>query len=430
MSTNNDDAADYADGYGGEYYADGDVEGASDDEADSQVDDYVISTGLRTEFLLEDVGEPPGEDSDPSGPVSEAVGDVYLAIDSAEQRVVSVSFHIAGVSAAGGGIFDLQGQQSDQQSDDNNGWIKDDWFVLDVEAVYLDEYIVANSPLDEVTAHVFESQRDFYRGQLRGKLTVEGEMIILRETWLTLAALPEQRQYGKVRALRVRVATSRGQQRKRTPCSARLVKVYPKHLQLEVVHFAPRPGETGQTGAASGAMLGHAQQLWQPGLIDWQVAEPAANSDFTLADLNPTDNNHLTTLYNSRTRTDPGWIPIFFVRFDLSASGHGGGFTSDSLTANAQTALAAIAISENACNLALAHELGHVMGGLHFSVTMNIPGYWRADAHTILSPPLKARNSRRNCASATKPMPGTAAQSVPQCLPADTWAIAGHPGCP
>lgn len=388
-----------------------------------QVERYVLSPDLDVEFGNPGLG----------GEKTIAKSDLYLAIDAWEKRVVDVFFHLAGISPIGTGIFDLQIRNSAVQSAYENGLLSENFFVLDVEAFYLDEQVVAASPLEAVGAeegeatHVFASRPDRFIGRLQGQLVFDNDTIYVRETLLTLNADPEHSQYGAVQAIQVEIQEAEGRLRYSLGAS----ESCSKHLSLELVSFEPDPSAptpVRDIAAEMQDMLDRAEELWRPGGITWDTDIRTPDVDFVLAAQHPLQGNNLMTLYNKCTKRAL-WTPVFFLTCNLRSDEHSGGLTNDdSIDINTGTALAMVFIGANKCNLVLAHELGHVMKGMHFNTTFLGTDEWRADPQTVLVSPPRARNSANNCRQARPPWPGQGASCDPTFVE-EKWTIPSHPGC-
>ncbi len=388
-----------------------------DKQSDSLLlDQYIVPISLTGDLLL-DEGKPS---------YTEAFGDLYVDVDRETRAIRSLSFQIVGDTGSGIGIIDLRGWQTPEQSDPTNGRLGEgDQFVLDVDAVYLDQDIVEKSEFELIGPDVLVSPRDLFSGIFSGKLMFEGETLILQDAKLDLAPAKYRDNVGRVQAIQLSVSYGVGQPNARANCAVGESLTYQKLVKLQVVGFAASEGDVQPSGSTAQTMIDNAQALWNPGFVTFDVVIPPPVVNRTLKESDPTNTTNLKALLKHRPGGGADRIAVFFVTYDFS---HGGGNTTG-FAINVMTALAAVVIYERACDLVLAHELGHVMGGQHSTASQST-SYWTGDMHTILSyQPFEAMNSARNCQLAACPVPGSTDTNAPKCLAPGTWSLINHPNC-
>jgi hypothetical protein len=374
------------------------------------IEQYAAALDVTVTFLQEPLNEGSNYQEFPPGESAWSRGDFYLKANREDNRIEGLYFHIIGESPLGGGTFDLQmwqsGEQMDAESGDAEDEVGDGSFALDVAALYLDEYIVANNELREIAPHVFASPRALLRGQLRGDLSIDGSTAYLSGMQVLLQTVQDGRTNGAPPGLGVQTEPSATEQRARRSCGGE--STFAKHLQLQFVHFE----DSATTVGDAQDHLDCAQKLWNPGHISFE-----AHDGGTLS--HSSNGLPLQQLFDMRPNESEPWIPVFFVK-STSTGAVGAMDIDDAATVNPTTALAMVAISEAASDLTLAHELGHVMGGLSFGQTLLEAGQWNGDPDTILTENPVERNSPRNCRMAQCPtLDGTGNTS--ECLPARCW---------
>jgi hypothetical protein len=190
-------------------------------------------------------------------------------------------------------------------------------------------------------------------------------------------------------------------------------------MHLQMVKFMAHEGDI-PTGGKADQMLEKANALWNPGHIffeDLHTPQPIISASLKTQP-------HYEKLYDIRPNKNVDkLISVFFVAYDLDCSG--GGYTPEGFTVNALHAQAAIVISESAkSEFVLAHELGHVLGGLHPPLGAPSSGQWYGDNDTILAEfPFPKRNSRRNCLLAASPALEKTNTSVALCIESVAWSV-------
>lgn len=165
--------------------------------------------------------------------------------------------------------------------------------------------------------------------------------------------------------------------------------------RLRLQPYAFRNGDRrAHSGSSWKRQLKGAEDIWSKCCIQFD-AEPLAFIE--RPDLQTSEDVNAIRGSVEESNSEPDLIEVFLVDNDLVADGGGASFSCT-------TGLARIVISNNNAgnpNL-LAHELGHVFGGLH-PHDPEQEGFWRAEEGTVLDPsgssnqPNPANNPAANC---------------------------------
>jgi hypothetical protein len=401
---------------------------------------------------------------------ADTAGELHLHVTARDSspRLAAIYFKLAGGDDALGGAFDLQawwsgpfdGSFAAAGSDEGDDILE---FAVPVEAAYLDWNIVYASELvpvdassegedgsgdeDDLGPHVLVSRRAPFAGTFGGVVRFAGDTVNLRD-WELAVGLTSGDPSSSVNRIVVNSAFATeyvflpettgapawapGEQGL-TPvgagCGPGTVFVARKQVQVQLVRYN-YPTLARVSNAMIQCMIDYAVQLWNPGDVyfNFDLPDPIDAAAAGLLYVDGSGTEGLRLLNASRPVGDRNAVPVFFVANDLHNLGFGGGNTTF-LTINPDTSLAVVVIGRTASALVLAHELGHVLSGLHPDEDPG-PVVWTGDADTILGkPPLSAYNTLRNCSRAVPPFPLSTNYPVGQCRPHATWGAPPSPGC-
>lgn len=155
--------------------------------------------------------------------------------------------------------------------------------------------------------------------------------------------------------------------------------VMPRKLKIQPVGFRVDDSDSDPTGDSWGRLTPHASRLWGSELLELEF-RPIRYVD--RGDLK--ESTRIQKIMNSwEDRKDCRVIEVFLVR---SRVPNGGGSTRDGGTGLDNVVVSDLSMRNN---LLLAHELGHVLSGLHPRQMNNRRRLWVADERTVLEPSLR-----------------------------------------
>lgn len=355
-------------------------------------------------------------------------GELRFYLDDWGEAIRWVDFQIATFGPESTGVISLRGggnRDAGNSRMDIAGDMPSGKFLMECEASYLDERMVAESELvvydDDDT---FMSPSDFFHGTFSGVLQwTGGDGNESSSLTLQSAALRfEGSASAKWQEIEVVIPENTSAERLSFQCEGDAWPVYRKTLKLQIVGFRATAGDNETTAARATEMVQIAEQLWNPGFIylDVVITDPIVDAE--LYDIAPRTGANLKKLWKSRPiQHEIDRIPVFFVDFGLSESGGG---NTQGFAINIMKPFASVVISASAAsNLVLAHELGHVMGGQHPDASSS-SHYWTGKDGTIMEKyPFPAWNSHENCVNVGCPVPGCVDYSARECLEPGDWRL-------